>query len=235
MLKTILASCKFALHAQRRSCLLQATGTCRRHWGNGAAGASGTPAVHVAGRGEPVLSSKQPAQAVQPEEPAPMLEVLPRAPNIPSDPSFKLPEGMDPLSAVLLQKEPDQAPSEDESASEDGKDATRVDTTAPAVTSPSEATGREVLPPPPAAPPAAAGAAPASAMALSEAAPPAVPKLTPPPWAAAGADTPPTPAGNPGCSEETPDATHRTVPTLEAYGYACRLCAHLVWLLLQYV
>ena len=144
-----------------------------------------------------------------------MLEVLPRAPNIPSDPSFKLPEGMDPLSAVLLQKEPDQEPSEDNSASEDGKDLTKADTTAPAVSSINEATGGEVLPPPPAVLAAAAGATSASATATApgEAALPAVPKLTPPPWAAVGAHGQATPPASPGHSEAMLHAN--TAPSLE--------------------
>ena len=116
-----------------------------------------------------------------------MPEVLPRAPNIPSDPSFKLPEGVDPLSAVLLQKQPDQAPSEDNSASEDGKDAAKPDTAATAVSSSSVAAASKPLPPLPAAPAAPAGVASAPVTAPGEATPPAAPKLTPPPWATAGA------------------------------------------------
>ena len=125
---------------------------------------------------------------MQPEEPAPALEVLLRAPKVPSDSPFKLPEGVDPLSAVLLQKQPDEARSEDNSASEDAKDCARTDASASAVSSMGEAGGAEALPPPPAAPAAAASAASAAANAPSEAAPSAAPKLAPPPWAAAGAE-----------------------------------------------
>lgn len=62
-------------------------------------------------------------QLRKPEEPPLAPDVPAPAPDIPSDSSFRLPEGVDPLSAVLLGKVGQAAPSEDNSASEDGGDA----------------------------------------------------------------------------------------------------------------
>lgn len=124
---------------------------------------------------------------VLPEEPAPTTELPLRAPYLLSDPSFRLPEGTDPLSAVLLQKQPDQAPSEDNSASDDGKDMAQIGNSALAVSSPSASQGSQALPPPPALPAAAPGTAHGAAPASSAPASPALPKLASPPWAAAGA------------------------------------------------
>ena len=132
------------------------------------------------------LQSHKP-DTVQPEEPAPATELPLRAPYLLSDPSFRLPEGTDPLSAVLLQKQPDQAPSEDNSASDDGKDMAQAINSAPAMSSPSASQGSGALPPPPALPAAAPGTAHGAAPASSAPASPALPKLAPPPWAAAGA------------------------------------------------
>ena len=128
-------------------------------------------------------TAEQPAQQAE-ERPAPAMEVPARAPDIPSDPSFKLPEGMDPLSAVLLQSKPDQAASGDASMSDDGNDADKAGADAPAATS-----AVEPSPPLPAGPEPAASAE-VSAATSSEAAA-AAPGLKPPPWVAAGRQSSP--------------------------------------------
>ena len=126
---------------------------------------------------------------------APMdIDIPPKAPDIPSDPGFRLPQGVDPLSAVLLGRS--GAPSragqptlEENSASDDSKDAERsslADAAASAAAPPSAAAAGgsgQTLPQPPAIP--AAAASPASAAPASQAKA-ALPGLTPPPWAAAG-------------------------------------------------
>ena len=157
------------------------------------------------------MQPEQPAVTV--EEPALALDlpvlVPPSASKVPSDPSFKLPEGMDPLSAVLLRKQPDQATSEGNSASEDGNNSAKLAATEPAATSTSKAAASPALPLPPASSasaPVAAAAPTSAALVPSEAPQAAAPKLTPPPWATAGVQHPhPLPdrscscEGNAGC------------------------------------
>ena len=125
------------------------------------------------------------------EGPAPMdIDIPPKAPDIPSDSGFRLPQGVDPLFAVLLGRSgasgtAGQPTLEENSASDDSKDAEKssLADAAASTAAPAAAAGSQALPQPPAIP--AAAVSPASAAPALQAKA-ALPGLTPPPWAAAG-------------------------------------------------
>ena len=127
------------------------------------------------------------------ERSAPMdINIPSQAPDIPSDPSFRLPQGVDPLSAVLLGRSGARGPAgqptlEEASASDDSKDAenSNLADAAASAAAPAAPAARQLLPQPPASP--AAAASPASAVPALQAKA-ALPGLTPPPWAAAGTE-----------------------------------------------
>ena len=114
---------------------------------------------------------------------------VPKAPDIPSDPGFQLPQGVDPLSAVLLGRCGLHGPAgqpilEETSASDDSRDAEKSSLAdAAASTAAAAAAGGQMLLQPPAV--SAAAASPISAAPALQAKA-ALPGLTPPPWAAAG-------------------------------------------------
>ena len=151
------------------------------------------PLLRLAG---PVTQEPAAGQQKEPEEPHLAPDIPGPATDIPSDPSFRLPEGVDPLSAVLLEKAGQAPPSEDYSASEDGGEAgggagAAAGAEGAAGSTSAAAPPAAPLPPlPPAEPPAAAakgGAASGTIASPGEKPAPPLPGLAPPPWATPGA------------------------------------------------